>query len=318
MTAAGWLLDGALAVALPVLGWRAIAAAELRTSIVLFVALGLLSSLAWIRLDAPDVALVEAAVGAGLTGALLMSALGWAREPATAAAAAPRRARRIARHLVAAALLAVIGGLLAAVAWTILAQPAHAGLGAAVREGQARTGVSHPVTAVLLDMRGYDTLLEVGVLVVVAFAIAVIRRPVATRLGPVRGGVGAVGTLGRVLAPGFVLVAGYLVWKGSSAPGGAFQAAAVLAAGLVLLALDRVAAPLDPRGLAVRLGTVAGLVGFLVVAAAPLIAGVGLLVYPAGWGGTVILALESLLSVAIALALAIFVPPWLAIEEPRR
>jgi len=32
-------------------------------------------SLAWVRLSAPDVALAEAAIGAGLTGALLLAAL---------------------------------------------------------------------------------------------------------------------------------------------------------------------------------------------------------------------------------------------------
>ncbi len=32
-------------------------------------------SLVWVRLDAPDIALAEAAIGAGLTGALLLSAL---------------------------------------------------------------------------------------------------------------------------------------------------------------------------------------------------------------------------------------------------
>ncbi len=32
-------------------------------------------ALAWVSLDAPDVALAEAAIGAGLTGALLMAAL---------------------------------------------------------------------------------------------------------------------------------------------------------------------------------------------------------------------------------------------------
>ncbi len=44
-------------------------------SIVLFIAFGLLMSLAWVRLEAPDVALAEAAIGVGLTGALLLSAL---------------------------------------------------------------------------------------------------------------------------------------------------------------------------------------------------------------------------------------------------
>jgi uncharacterized MnhB-related membrane protein len=44
------------------------------------VTFGLLLALAWMRLDAPDVALAEAAIGAGLTGALLMATIARLRE----------------------------------------------------------------------------------------------------------------------------------------------------------------------------------------------------------------------------------------------
>ncbi len=57
------------------LAWRALACPELFKAVVLFVSFGLLLALAWVRLAAPDVALAEAAIGAGLTGALLMVAL---------------------------------------------------------------------------------------------------------------------------------------------------------------------------------------------------------------------------------------------------
>lgn len=48
-------------------------------AVVLFVVFGLLVALAWVRLEAPDVALAEAAIGAGLTGALLLDAVGHLR-----------------------------------------------------------------------------------------------------------------------------------------------------------------------------------------------------------------------------------------------
>ena len=57
------------------LAWRALASEDLFKGIVLFIAFGLLMALAWVRLDAPDIALAEAAIGAGLTGALLLAAL---------------------------------------------------------------------------------------------------------------------------------------------------------------------------------------------------------------------------------------------------
>jgi uncharacterized MnhB-related membrane protein len=52
-----------------------LASPNLFRGIVLFIAFGLLMALTWVRLSAPDVALAEAAIGAGLTGALLMAAL---------------------------------------------------------------------------------------------------------------------------------------------------------------------------------------------------------------------------------------------------
>ena len=67
--------DGLLGIGLLWLAWRALTCPDLFKAIVLFIAFGLLMALAWVRLDAPDVALAEAAIGAGLTGALLMAAL---------------------------------------------------------------------------------------------------------------------------------------------------------------------------------------------------------------------------------------------------
>jgi len=67
--------DAVLGVTLLWLAWRALATENLFKGIVLFIAFGLLMALAWVRLNAPDVALAEAAIGAGLTGALLLVAL---------------------------------------------------------------------------------------------------------------------------------------------------------------------------------------------------------------------------------------------------
>jgi uncharacterized MnhB-related membrane protein len=47
---------------------------EPRRAVILFIAFGLWLSLVWARLHAPDVALAEAAIGAGLGGALMLAA----------------------------------------------------------------------------------------------------------------------------------------------------------------------------------------------------------------------------------------------------
>jgi energy-converting hydrogenase B subunit D len=68
--------DLLLGVTLLWLAWRVLSSPDLFKAVVLFIVFGLLMALAWTRLDAPDIALAEAAIGAGLTGALLLDAVG--------------------------------------------------------------------------------------------------------------------------------------------------------------------------------------------------------------------------------------------------
>ena len=65
--------------------WAALAAlaGDLYRGIILFIVFGLLAAMAWVRLDAPDLAIAEAAVGAGITGVLLLSTLGWMKAGGT-------------------------------------------------------------------------------------------------------------------------------------------------------------------------------------------------------------------------------------------
>lgn len=57
------------------LAWGTLTSSHLYRAVVLFIAFGLCLALAWARLRAPDVALAEAAIGAGLSGALLLAAV---------------------------------------------------------------------------------------------------------------------------------------------------------------------------------------------------------------------------------------------------
>ena len=75
MTIISWIIDGLLTSSLLWIAWRAIAAPDLFKAIVLFIAFGLIMVLVWVRLNAPDVALAEAAIGTGLTGALMLATL---------------------------------------------------------------------------------------------------------------------------------------------------------------------------------------------------------------------------------------------------
>ncbi|MFT5975505.1 MAG: energy-converting hydrogenase B subunit D [Gammaproteobacteria bacterium] len=66
------LIDLLLVAGTLVLALMCVAAKDLFKAIVLFVSLGLFVTIVWARLQAWDVAIAEAAIGAGLTGALLL------------------------------------------------------------------------------------------------------------------------------------------------------------------------------------------------------------------------------------------------------
>jgi uncharacterized MnhB-related membrane protein len=65
-------IDVVLAGLLVLLACGTLIARELFSAAILFIAFGLLMALVWARLDAPDLALAEAVIGAGLTGVLLV------------------------------------------------------------------------------------------------------------------------------------------------------------------------------------------------------------------------------------------------------
>jgi energy-converting hydrogenase B subunit D len=70
------LFDLLLAFAMIWSAWRSLTVTRLDRAIVMFIVFGLLVAIAWVRLSAPDVGLADAAIGAGLSGALLLDAYG--------------------------------------------------------------------------------------------------------------------------------------------------------------------------------------------------------------------------------------------------
>lgn len=83
MSAAGF--DLLLAAALLWSALRAMTVPDLFRAVVMFIVFGLLIALVWARLEAPDLALADAAVGAGLAGALLLDTVGHLRAREAAA-----------------------------------------------------------------------------------------------------------------------------------------------------------------------------------------------------------------------------------------
>ena len=68
------VIDIMLAVSVLIVTLLVFIVRQVFTVIMLYVSLGLLVTLVWARLGALDVAIAEAAIGAGLTGALLLVA----------------------------------------------------------------------------------------------------------------------------------------------------------------------------------------------------------------------------------------------------
>lgn len=179
-------------------------------------------------------------------------------------------------------------------------------------EAIPKSGVAHPVTAVLLNTRAYDTLLEIAVLLVALIGVLIAVPPaspvppthtVDSVRPPPSTGNAMVPALARLITPLAVFFAIYVLWAGAHRPGGAFQAAAILAAALVLLNLAGLTAGWSAPSLRLRVGLIAGFVIFLVVAAVPLAGGL-LLQYPPALAGTLILLIESGLTISLALVLA--------------
>lgn len=215
--------------------------------------------------------------------------------------------KRLAVSLGAALFAALLGAALLELG------PPAATLAPLVAGTLAQSGVTHPVTAVLLNFRGYDTLLEIAVLLIALIGLTAVARrgeaPAATAaVEPV------LTTLARLAAPLMVLVAVYLLWAGAHRPGGAFQAGAVLAAAAVLLHLTRLLPAWAAPGAWLRAGLAGGFLLFLAIAAALLAEG-ALLKYPPAQAGLLILAIESSLTVSLGLILAGL---FLFLSEERR
>jgi multisubunit Na+/H+ antiporter MnhB subunit len=227
------------------------------------------------------------------------------------------------RLLAALVLAGALGGTLA---YAVLTRTVPApDLATLATEALPASGVAHPITAVLLQYRSFDTLLEIAVLLAAAL-VAIARRgdvrrdrahqddalhptedasatanPPATAALAIRTPLLAALTL--ALHPILVLLAVYLLWAGSTRPGGAFQAGAVLAA---LGVLRRVSGVMPGDAWLARWrqpALLAGLATFLALATLMLPMGRALLAWPEGWAGGLILAIEAVLTVSIAVSL---------------
>ena len=269
-----------------------------------FVAYGLLLTLVWLRLQSVDVALTEAAIGGGLTGALLIGAARRLRGTEAAAVAEPPR---LGTRLVAALLSATVA-LALAVCVLVLPVPVHT-LAPDVAAAMEVTGVGNPITAVLLAFRAIDTLLEA---IVLLFALIGVWSLAPDDSWNGRPGVreatdpnGILAYAARVLAPLGIVIGTYIFWIGADHPGGKFQGATIMAAMwlLVMMAGLTDAPPIDRpwlRGL-----LVAGPLAFIAVGVVGMATAGAFLAYPPSVAKPLILVVEFALMPTLTLILGL-------------
>ncbi|MGC3875075.1 hydrogen gas-evolving membrane-bound hydrogenase subunit E [Halomonas sp. GXIMD04776] len=209
-------------------------------------------------------------------------------------------------HISLAVVLFVLGLVLAWALWKTSNDPTS--LTDTVMRKLPQSGVSNPVTAVLLNFRAFDTMLELTVLLVVAIAVGMLRvqdetPPVVNQQAAPRNFSPLLRSLTRDLTPIMILVSAYLLWVGAKEPGGAFQAGAVLAAVGVLAHTSKRPWLADQEDGRIRallaLGTGAFLISALVMMA---VTGI-YFGYPREWAGAWILAIETGATLSIATVL---------------
>lgn len=142
--------------------------------VVLFGAYSFLMATALAALDAPDVAMTEAAVGAGISTVLMLGAL----HLVDSREAKPMEGGVGPLFLVLVVGLLVVYGTLGLPAFGDPAGPIHRHVAPRyLEQGLAETGVPNIVTAVLASYRGFDTLGETVVVFTAGIgAIALLRR----------------------------------------------------------------------------------------------------------------------------------------------
>lgn len=215
---------------------------NLFVSVMLTSIFSLLMAANFFILDAADVALTEAAVGAGITTVIFLSAL---------ALTAEREQRQTGGGQGIA--LGAVGVLGALIIYATFDKPRLGDPEAPVHQHVAPwylektpeyIDIPNVVTAILSSFRGYDTLGEVFVVFTACIGVLFIlgvRPPEQTANRSAESGglrhhlIPQV--VGRLLVPFIVLFGLYTQFHGEYGPGGGFQAGAIIATGVILYAL---------------------------------------------------------------------------------
>jgi multicomponent K+:H+ antiporter subunit A len=224
-----WLLLLALVLALLALQRQRFVA------VILAGGIGLLCSLAFLGLSAPDLALTQLSVDVVSTALLLMG-LALLPQSSPVESSALRRGRD--------ALIALAGGGgVAWLAWLMLTRDHDSIAWYFLQNSLPLGGGTNAVNVILVDFRGYDTFGEITVLGIAAVGVLAlldglrVRKPALDPAGrswsfarqPLM-----LRVVARLVLPLALLVSAYIFWRGHNLPGGGFIAGLITGVALVL------------------------------------------------------------------------------------
>ncbi len=220
--------------------------ANLFVAIMLLGIFSLLMAANFFLLDAPDVALTEAAIGAGISTVLFLSALALTAERERKGSSHPL----VALSVVAVTTLVVVYATFDKPRFGDPQAPVHQHVAPwYLEQTEALMDIPNVVTAVLASYRGYDTLGEVFVVFTAGIGVLFVlggrsrkRSGLVGERSAAEAGEGLrhyliPSVVGRLLIPFILLFGLYLLFHGEYSPGGGFQAGAVVAAAVILYGL---------------------------------------------------------------------------------
>lgn len=218
-------------------------ARNLFVSVMLSGMFSLLLAANFFLLDAADVALTEAAIGAGISTVLFLGALFMTAEEEKA----PSVNRLIATIVVVMTTLVLIYATFDNPRFGSPSAPVHQHVAPWYLEATREAiDIPNAVTAVLGSFRGYDTLGEVFVVFTAGIGVLFLLGAHSGEFVSKKVDLGhSVGlrhyliprVVGRLVIPFIILFGLYVQFHGEFGPGGGFQAGAIVAAAIILYAL---------------------------------------------------------------------------------
>ncbi len=222
-----WVVGVAASLAAVVLYRRRLVA------LIMVGAVGLVVSLTFVLLSAPDLALTQLLVET-VTVILMMLVLHYlpAQSPPE-----PGRVRKV----VDAAIALVAGAGATAIVYAVLTRPFQSIAPYYLEKSYTEGGGTNAVNVIIVDFRGFDTMFEITVLAIAGLIVHVLlgRLRVPDSFEPARRDPAfnplMLRAAARIILPFGVLISIYLLLRGHNLPGGGFIAGLVLAIVLILV-----------------------------------------------------------------------------------